>query len=131
MSEAADRNRRRRSWTLLACSVVLAAVGAIGLAYLLWSYVPQHVRHFAEVGVSLPLATRVAITASNWFVRLFPILVVLGMAAMAAVVGVLVVLSQTTPSHRVVTAVAAGVFLVAAAEILSCGLIVYAIHAAY
>lgn len=46
--------------------------------FLLWFYVPVQASAFAALNAQLPLLTRIAIFASNWFVRLLPFAVVLG-----------------------------------------------------
>ena len=82
------------------------AAVSIFLAFLLWKYVPLKAAAFADSGAQLSLPTRVVITASMWFVRLLPLLVLA--AIPAAVVTLLLALWLGTARPRVLR-----VFLVA------------------
>lgn len=79
----------------------------------------------------MPLATRTAIATSNWALRLFPVLVVLVVAALAVALGLVVALYRNAPSHGAIRLATLGVFLLAAAEVLVSALLVYAVRAAY
>jgi len=66
-------------WLLLAAPTVLFLGGALYLSWLLWRYVPPHAALFEGLGISLPTDARIAIVASNWFVRVLPFVVLLGL----------------------------------------------------
>jgi hypothetical protein len=53
--------------------------GAVHLSWLLWRYVPPHAALFEALGIVLPADTRLAVLASNWFVRLLPFAVLLAL----------------------------------------------------
>lgn len=89
MNETRSSPSQGHPWMLLAGSILLAAAAAVGVISLLWFYLPPHLGHFAEVGATLPLVTRLAITTSNWLVRLLPPLILLGVPALALALGLL------------------------------------------
>lgn len=122
---------RSPSWALFACALLFAGAAGIGLIYLLWSYVPHHAQHFAEVGTALPLSTRLGIASANWFVRLFPLLVLLGLPAIGVVIVILVVASQRLSSYRMIKAATLGILLVALGEVAASAFVIYAMCAAY
>ena len=62
-------------WLLLGAPTVLVLSGALYLSWLLWRYVPPHAALFEGLATPLPPEARIAIAASNWFVRLLPFLV--------------------------------------------------------
>ena len=58
--------------------VAVISIAGLVVAVILWKVIPTFAALFAGLGAQLPLATRIVITASNWFVRLLPFLVVGG-----------------------------------------------------
>ena len=68
------------TWLLLAAPTVLVLGSALYLSWLLWRYVPPHAALFEGLGTPLPTDARIAIAASNWFVRVLPFVVLLGLA---------------------------------------------------
>lgn len=58
--------------------VAVISIAGLVVAVILWKVIPTFASLFAGLGAQLPLPTRIVITASNWFVRLLPFLVVGG-----------------------------------------------------
>ncbi len=63
--------------------VAVISIAGLVVGVILWKVIPTFAAMFAGLGAQLPLPTRIVITASNWFVRLLPFLV---MGAIAMVV---------------------------------------------
>ena len=63
--------------------VAVISIAGLVVGVILWKVIPTFAAMFAGLGVQLPLPTRIVITASNWFVRLLPFLV---MGAIAMVI---------------------------------------------
>jgi hypothetical protein len=119
-----------REALLLAVSCLLAAAGALAIAGLLWRYVPAHAAAFACLGVSLPLSTRLVIVASQWTVRLLPLVILIGLPFVGGVVA-LVATMAARAKWRVLQTLAILALAVAGAEMVACGLVFYSIRAAY
>jgi len=96
-----DRNQRAPFGPVDVVAFGFCAVASVLLAYLLWKRVPEQAALLAGLGVTLPLPTRVVIAASNWFVRLLPLLVLA--AVPSAVVAVLAALWLGAKSPRLLT----------------------------
>jgi len=60
--------------------VAVIGIAGIVIAVILWKVIPTFAAMFEGLGAQLPLPTRIVIAMSNWFVRLLPFLVVLGVA---------------------------------------------------
>ena len=58
--------------------VAVISIAGLVVAVILWKVIPTFAALFAGLGAQLPMPTRIVITASNWFVRLLPFLVVGG-----------------------------------------------------
>jgi type IV pilus assembly protein PilC len=56
--------------------IAVICIAGIVIAVILWKVIPTFASMFEGLGATLPLPTRIVITASNWFVRLLPFLVV-------------------------------------------------------
>ncbi len=56
--------------------VAVIAIAAIVIGVILWKVIPTFASMFEGLGAELPLPTRIVITASNWFVRLLPFIIV-------------------------------------------------------
>jgi len=65
--------------------VAVISIAGLVVGVILWKVIPTFAAMFAGLGAQLPLPTRIVITASNWFVRLLPFLVV-GTIAMVVVI---------------------------------------------
>lgn len=112
------------------------ALGALGLAaasgaltWLLWSHVPERLAFFAGLGVPLPLSTRLALAASNWFVRLLP-LFVLALLPTTTTVGLLLyVLAARRGPRTAVRALTALLVGLALLELAAVALVLYGLHA--
>ena len=63
--------------------VAVISIAGLVVGVILWKVIPTFAAMFAGLGAQLPLPTRIVITASNWFVRLLPFLV---MGAIAMVI---------------------------------------------
>ena len=66
----------RRAIVRFVCTAAVCGAAWGEVAWLLWSYVPAHAGAFAELAMPLPLATRVTIVMSLWFIRVLPFLVI-------------------------------------------------------
>jgi len=77
-----EKNVKLKSQVKSALVYPIAVISIAGLvvAVILWKVIPTFAALFAGLGAQLPLPTRIVITASNWFVRLLPFLVVGGVA---------------------------------------------------
>jgi type IV pilus assembly protein PilC len=64
--------------------VAVICIAGIVIAVILWKVIPTFASMFEGLGATLPLPTRIVITASNWFVRLLPFLVVFIVAGVFA-----------------------------------------------
>ena len=73
-SEGRARQRRRARRLLNVNSVILLIGGAALMCLYLWKVVPTFAAISASLNQTLPLATRFGINASNWVVRLSPLL---------------------------------------------------------
>ena len=113
---------------LLGVAAIFAASGAFTLMYILWSYVPSHVRHFAEAEVSLPAVTRMAIALSE---SILPALLLAGVLALGVGAVVLALVGRGASTDMMVHLASLGAVLVALVELVACVAIVFAIHAAY
>ncbi len=60
--------------------VAVMSIAGLVVAVILWKVIPTFASMFEGLGAQLPLPTRIVIAASNWFVRLLPVLVVGGIA---------------------------------------------------
>jgi type IV pilus assembly protein PilC len=58
--------------------IAVISIAGIVVAVILWKVIPTFAAMFEGLGAQLPLPTRIVITASNWFVRLLPFLVLIG-----------------------------------------------------
>jgi type IV pilus assembly protein PilC len=56
--------------------VAVLGIAGLVIAVILWKVIPTFASMFEGLGAQLPLPTRIVITASNWFVRLLPFMVV-------------------------------------------------------
>ncbi len=56
--------------------VAVMGIAGLVIAIILWKVIPTFAAMFEGLGAELPLPTRIVITASNWFIRLLPFLVV-------------------------------------------------------
>jgi len=108
----------------------LSAVGAATwLAWLLWRYVPPHAALFAGLGLPLPRATTLVFAASNWFVRLLPILILL-MLVVVRLVFVPLFRSGFGMGERGAILVLVGMLsVVGLAELGACAFVVQALQA--
>lgn len=57
--------------------IAVIAIAGLVIAVILWKVIPTFAAMFEGLGAELPLPTRIVITASNWFVRLLPLLIVI------------------------------------------------------
>jgi type IV pilus assembly protein PilC len=57
--------------------IAVISIAGIVVAVILWKVIPTFAAMFEGLGAQLPLPTRIVITASNWFVRLLPFLVLI------------------------------------------------------
>ncbi len=64
--------------------VAVISIAGLVVGVILWKVIPTFAAMFAGLGAQLPLPTRIVITASNWFVRLLPFLVVGTIATVVA-----------------------------------------------
>jgi type IV pilus assembly protein PilC len=64
--------------------IAVISIAGIVIAVILWKVIPTFAAMFAGLGAELPLPTRIVIAASNWFVRLLPVLVIGGFAFVMA-----------------------------------------------
>jgi type IV pilus assembly protein PilC len=55
--------------------VAVLGIAGLVIAVILWKVIPTFASMFEGLGAQLPLPTRLVISASNWFVRLLPFLV--------------------------------------------------------
>ncbi|HKC10610.1 MAG TPA: type II secretion system F family protein [Vicinamibacteria bacterium] len=55
--------------------VAVLGIAGLVIAVILWKVIPTFASMFEGLGAQLPLPTRIVISASNWFVRLLPFLV--------------------------------------------------------
>jgi type II secretory pathway component PulF len=102
---------------LLAVATVLVITAAAYLSWLLWRYVPPHAALFEALGVSLPSDTRIAVAASNWFVRLVPFLLLLAIVLTRLVLVPLAIRGVQKGERWAVSLVAGFLFLVTFAEL--------------
>ncbi len=65
--------------------VAVISIAGLVVGVILWKVIPTFAAMFAGLGAQLPLPTRIVITASNWFVRLLPFLVVGTIAMVVAI----------------------------------------------
>ncbi len=65
--------------------VAVISIAGLVVGVILWKVIPTFAAMFAGLGAQLPLPTRIVITASNWFVRLLPFLV-MGTIAMVVII---------------------------------------------
>ncbi len=65
--------------------VAVISIAGLVVGVILWKVIPTFAAMFAGLGAQLPLPTRIVITASNWFVRLLPFLVVGSIAGVVAI----------------------------------------------
>jgi type IV pilus assembly protein PilC len=81
-----EKNVKLKSQVKSAMIYPAAVVSIAGLVVgvILWKVIPTFAALFAGLGAQLPLPTRIVISASNWFVRLLPFLV---LGSIAAVIG--------------------------------------------
>jgi type IV pilus assembly protein PilC len=56
--------------------IAVLSIAGLVIAVILWKVIPTFASMFEGLGAQLPLPTRIVITASNWFVRLLPFLVI-------------------------------------------------------
>ncbi len=63
----------------------VVSIAGLVVGVILWKVIPTFAAMFAGLGAQLPLPTRIVITASNWFVRLLPFLVVGTIAMVVAI----------------------------------------------
>jgi len=63
---------------LLGAGFLLSMLAWGSFGWLLWRYVPPHAALFAGLGTPLPRTATLVLLASNWFVRLIPFLILLG-----------------------------------------------------
>jgi len=121
-----------RAWIFPFVGATAAVLAGSCLHFLCWSYVPEQAGRLAEVEVALPLSTRLAITVANWYLRMFPFLIIavsvltplLGLAAVA----ITIVLARGKPRWplRILGALLLGI---AAGAGVLCGILLYGIHA--
>jgi type IV pilus assembly protein PilC len=57
--------------------IAVISIAGIVVAVILWKVIPTFAAMFEGLGAQLPLPTRIVITASNWFVRALPFLVLI------------------------------------------------------
>jgi type II secretory pathway component PulF len=119
------------AWLLASASAALLLVASVSLAWLLWRYVPSQAALLSGLQVSLPLLTRVVIAASAWFVRLLPLLVLVGLPILGLAAGIAVLVAfQTRSTRRFLGFATACAITLSVAEMLASAVVVYAMHQA-
>jgi type IV pilus assembly protein PilC len=56
--------------------IAVIAIAGLVIAVILWKVIPTFASMFEGLNAQLPLPTRIVITASNWFVRLLPFIII-------------------------------------------------------
>jgi hypothetical protein len=118
---------------LLGFALAAWAVSSVHLAWLLWKFIPLHCAVFEGMGVPLPLETRIAVAASNHFVRLLPFAVLVspvllaGLAAAAGLAAWRLQLTTRAVRRGLVVLALAG----ASAMVLASFAIVHAVQSVY
>lgn len=82
MSSRSTDDEARPEQLLLACALAGWAVAALHLGWLLWKVVPLHCAVFEGLRAPLPFGARLVVAASNRFVRLLPLAILLGPVAL-------------------------------------------------
>lgn len=132
-AKAENRQPADWSWTLLTCTSAFALSATLALVHVLWKVVPYHATVFEQMGLSLPPLTLYALVMSNWFVRLLPLLYLVG----GAVGGVLVVLGLAAvaffavPLLKVVRVAAMASFVLGLGMAAVTIFVLYAVEQAY
>ncbi len=129
MTITAARRSRLPDFALLGTACLIAVGGAALLAWLLWRWVPLHAALFAGLSVDLPRNTQLVMAASNWFVRLVPLLIILVLVFASLVVRPLFVRTRGTSERWAVRALAGVLSLVALLELGASAFVVREIRA--
>jgi hypothetical protein len=121
-----------KEWSRLVGAAALCIVVWLGLACLLWWYVPMHAAAFAEIGAPLPWATLVTLTASNWFVRLLPFAVITCVLAAPLAAGIAgVLLAMLVSWRRLRTWLALGADVMSILGLVACGFVIVSVQIGY
>jgi type IV pilus assembly protein PilC len=64
--------------------IAVLTIAGLVIAVILWKVIPVFASMFEGLGATLPLPTRIVITASNWFGRLLPVMVLFGVLGTVA-----------------------------------------------
>lgn len=122
--------RHRLGFCLLVGAATLALGGAVHLSWLLWRFVPPHAALFEGLGSSLSREATIAITASNWFVRALPLVVLLTVGIGGLVLVPLTAYGLHVGNRWPIGAVASVLALVGIAELGGSALVLRAMEAA-
>jgi hypothetical protein len=118
-----------RGWFAL-CAFLLSAFATVLLFWMLYRYVPLHMSLAAGMQMDVPLGARVANAVSSWLVRLMPFFVLVGLPLGALALVLVAVLGQRArvSTAAVVHWLSVLGLLVALAEFMAAGWVVYSVH---
>ena len=121
------------TWWIAVCSALLLGLSVAQLLWLLWAYVPTHAAIFDGMAMSLSPGPKLAVSASNWLVRLFPlaVLAMVPLGALLVVGGTVVALKLNPRTSTVLRVLTAGGLTAALALFMASGFVVHSIQGVY
>jgi hypothetical protein len=124
-----DRDRLGRWKVVLLGGGFLLVAAALGwLGWLLWRDVPLHVALFAAFDTPLPRSTVLVVTASTWFIRLLPLLLLSGLG-LAALILVRFLAGGRARRERDARALIITLWIGGLAALGACSFVLHGLHA--
>lgn len=128
-AEASDADRTGGTgWMLLLYSAALVGVASAHLAWLLWRYIPSQVAMFQGFGLELPPSVALLSAASQWWLRLFPLLATFVFLPLAAMVVLGVLYGSLKRRRGIVNGIAIALLAVGLVQVGGNVLVVHAVH---